>query len=378
MVSYWEQESFLHYDYIVVGSGIVGLSAAIELRERFPDKSILILERGIFPAGASTRNAGFACMGSLTELLDDAENMPLTEVLQLYEDRKKGLEILRKRLGDDAIGYQDRESYELIREAELPHLNALETMNQLLFPVNGKPTFSLAPEKVQAFGFNSDEVKTLIRTEGEGALHTGKMMQQLLLYAHSRGIMLRTGALVRQFEEYSGGVRLDVEGGTLSEKHTLHCDHLLLCTNAFTRQLLPDADVRPGRGQVLITEPIPNLPFQGVFHADQGYYYFREIAGRVLFGGGRNLDFEGETTTEPELSTLIQNDLEHKLRHVILPHITDVKIANRWAGIMAFGPNKRPVVARFGERVTGVFRLGGMGVALGSLVARQAVALCGD
>jgi len=378
MISYWEQESFLNYDYIVVGSGIVGLSVAIELRERFPDKNVLVLERGIFPAGASTRNAGFACMGSLTELLDDAENMPVTEVLQLYEDRKKGLEILRKRLGDEAIGYQNRGSYELIREAEMPHLNALEEMNQLLLPINGKPTFSLASQKVQSFGFNSDEIKTLIHTEGEGALHTGKMMQQLLLYAHSKGIMLRTGAMVSRFEEFSGGVRLAVEGGILSEKHTLHCEHLFICTNAFTRQLLPDVDVRPGRGQILITEPIPHLPFSGIFHLAQGYYYFREIAGRVLFGGGRNLDFEGETTTEPELSALIQNDLEDKLHHIILPHIADVKIASRWAGIMAFGPNKRPIVSRFGERVTGVFRLGGMGVALGSLVARQAVALYGD
>jgi len=378
MFSYWEQESFFHYDYIVVGSGIVGLSVAIELQERFPNKSVLILERGIFPTGASTKNAGFACMGSLTELLDDAVHMPIEAVLQLFEDRKRGLEILRNRLGDEAIGYEDTGSYELIREEALPQLDALEEMNRLLFPINGKPTFSLAPEKIQSFGFNSNEVKTLVRSEVEGALHTGKMMQQLLKLALSRGIMLRTGTMVNQFEESTSGVCLEVEGGTLSEQHTLRCNHLFICTNAFTRQLLPDVDVRPGRGQVLITEPIPQLPFKGIFHLEQGYYYFREIAGRVLFGGGRNLDFEGETTTAFELNMHIQNELEEKLKRIILPSIPDIKIANRWAGIMAFGPHKRPIVDRFGERVFGVFRLGGMGVALGSLVAKQVVALNED
>jgi hypothetical protein len=34
-----------------------------------------------------------------------------------------------------------------------------------------------------------------------------------------------------------------------------------------------------------------------MFHLEKGYYYFRNINDRILLGGGRNLDFEGETTT---------------------------------------------------------------------------------
>lgn len=49
MFSYWEQQSFLHYDHIVIGSGIVGLSTAIELKDRFPQKRVLVLERSLFP-----------------------------------------------------------------------------------------------------------------------------------------------------------------------------------------------------------------------------------------------------------------------------------------------------------------------------------------
>ncbi|MGZ5243758.1 MAG: hypothetical protein ACXWW0_07675 [Bacteroidia bacterium] len=35
MLSFWERESFLHYDIIIIGSGIVGLSTAISLKEKF-------------------------------------------------------------------------------------------------------------------------------------------------------------------------------------------------------------------------------------------------------------------------------------------------------------------------------------------------------
>lgn len=96
-LNFWEKASFTDYDYIIIGSGIVGLSTAIELKTKFPATKILILERGFFPSGASTRNAGFACMGSVTELTDDLTVMEEEEVIALYEMRKKGLEKLRKK-----------------------------------------------------------------------------------------------------------------------------------------------------------------------------------------------------------------------------------------------------------------------------------------
>ena len=106
MLSFWEQESFLQYHYIVVGSGIVGLSTALGLRARAPRARVLVLERGVLPTGASTRNAGFACIGSLTEILADLETMPAAEVVSLVAFRREGLRLLRARLGDAAIGYE--------------------------------------------------------------------------------------------------------------------------------------------------------------------------------------------------------------------------------------------------------------------------------
>ena len=56
--------------------------------------------------------------------------------------------------------------------------------------------------------------------------------------------------------------------------------------------------MQPARAQVLITKPIKNLQIKGTFHLDKGYYYFRNIDNRILFGGGRNLDFKTEETSE--------------------------------------------------------------------------------
>lgn len=374
MLSYWEQQSFTRYDFIVIGSGIVGLSTAIELQQRFKNASVLVLERGLLPTGATTRNAGFACMGSATELLDDLQHRHEADVVALFNQRKTGLEKLRARFGDAAIGYKADGGHELLGERELYALDKLDYLNSLLQPVLGYDAFTHKEEHIDRFGFNRQAVKALVQNNSEGGLHSGMLMQSLLKMAGALGVEIKTGAFVDGFEEEEKGVRLTVKSPYRTEMLPLLAGKLIICTNAFTRQLLPDVDVAPGRGQVLITDPVPGLKIKGVFHFDQGYYYFRELDGRVLFGGGRNLDFEGETTTDIALNERIQADLEKKLRTIILPG-TSFTVAQRWAGIMAFGEHKGPIVQAFSDRVYGAFRMGGMGVALGTEVGAQLVSM---
>ncbi|MGZ3840207.1 MAG: FAD-dependent oxidoreductase, partial [Flavisolibacter sp.] len=67
--SVWEKETFFApQDVMILGSGFVGLWSAYYLKKKQPALRITILERGLIPTGASTRNAGFACFGSLSEV----------------------------------------------------------------------------------------------------------------------------------------------------------------------------------------------------------------------------------------------------------------------------------------------------------------------
>ena len=374
MFSYWEQQSFVQYDHIVVGAGIVGLSVAIELRKKFPQERILVLERGLMSTGASSRNAGFACMGSLSELVADAEHMSEQEIVALFEARKRGLTILRQRLGDRTIDYQENGSYELLNHQNIQVLNKLERFNSILKPITHQDAFRVANERISNFGFDPHYTQALVENTCEGELDTGKMLRALSDLALTQNIEIKTGASLSHFEEHVNEVRLFIPDSLRKATWQLRCRNMYICTNAFTQQLIPDAPLKPGRGQVLITKPIEKLPFKGIFHFDDGYYYFRVIHQRVLLGGGRNLDFETETTTLLALNDSIQDRLDEALKNIILPH-TDFEIEQRWSGIMAFGTSKSPIVQAFSPRIYGAFRMGGMGVALGSEVAQQLAAL---
>ncbi|GAA0541627.1 NAD(P)/FAD-dependent oxidoreductase [Chitinophaga japonensis] len=374
MLSYWEKQSFLHYDYIVLGSGITGLSTAISIRQRRPGARVLVLERGLLPTGASTRNAGFACIGSLTEILADLRSSTPAEVAALVAMRRKGLQLLRQRLGDSHIDYREQGSYELISRQELPALQQLDAANALLQPVLGGEAFTQVNEKIRSFGFHPQYTAALVQNNYEGELDTGKMMRRLTDLAIAQQVEIKTGCLVTRFEETRTGVNVIAQTSAVQEEVIFHCQRLAVCTNAFTKTLLPDIDLQPGRGQVLITDPVPGLPFTGIFHMEEGYYYFRELQGRVLFGGGRHLDFAGEATTAFELNAHIQQQLEEKLRTIILPH-HPFTVADRWTGIMAFGASKQPLLQAWSEKIFLGLRLGGMGVAIGSAVGEELAAM---
>lgn len=374
MFSFWERQSFLTYDYIIIGSGIVGLSTAATIKEQRPTASVLVLERGIFPTGASTKNAGFACIGSLTELLADLQTMSCDEVIALVAQRQKGLFKLRQRLGDKALSYKEHGSYELIFDNELPCLDQLAKVNQLLYPLLKGNAFTLVNEKIADFGFSCAFVKAMVQNNFEGQLNTGKMMKSLLAYVQSLGVTIINGATVKGFEDTQQGVTVSVHHTTQKELIPFSTKRLVICTNAFTRQFFPNLDLSPGRGQVLVTQPISFLPFKGIFHFEEGYYYFRNIGDRVIFGGGRNLDFKSETTTEFAANQSILEHLKEKLHAIILPN-TPFEIDMNWSGIMAFGKHKKPLIQQVSPNVVLGVRLSGMGIAIGSNLGEQLAAL---
>lgn len=367
MISFWERESLLQYDVIIIGSGIVGLQTAIQVKEKHPNYDVLIVERGLLPSGASTRNAGFAATGSLSELVADAAHVPEADLIDLFAKRKSGIDFLRAQLGDAAIGYTTEGSHELLTAAESGILDHIDHYNRLLQEVSGGNSFELADQQLAKFGFSSGRFKHCIACTTEAPLHTGKLIKSLLRLAIQRGVEIKTGAEVTHIETGNGKNKVVVKDG-LRERIHFEAAQIIVCTNAFSKRFFPQEDIQPGRGQVLVTQPIDNLKVKGIFHFDQGYYYFRNVGNRILFGGGRNLDFNTEHTTEISLNQQIQDHLTELLRTDLAPGQA-IEIDMQWSGIMAFGATKMPIVKSLEGNIHGGFRLGGMGVALGSMVA---------
>lgn len=131
---------------------------------------------------------------------------------------------------------------------------------------------------------------------------------------------------------------------------------------------------RLAHNQVLITPPIPNIPIKGSFHYDRGYFYFRNIDGRLLLGGGRNFAATAEQTDAFGNTEGIQNALLQLLNEVILPG-QNIPAESWWSGILGLGERKSPIVKKLTPELVVAVRMGGMGVAIGTLVGEEAAEL---
>lgn len=153
--------------------------------------------------------------------------------------------------------------------------------------------------------------------------------------------------------------------------------HVLLCTNAYSPSIASyfGDKVTPMRGQVMVTEPLPESVIPVCGYSDYGYMYYRmTFDNRLLIGGARNQAFDTENdTTDDRVTARIQGHLDDYLRR-FFPEVT-AKVDRRWAGIMGFSVDGVPLVGVLPDMPRVGFAVGftGHGLATGAAAAERAV-----
>ena len=365
--SYWEQQGLQGVDWVVVGAGLVGLQSARCLKSAFPDARVVVLDDHAMGNAASLRNAGFACFGSAGELLDEMSRTSESEALSLYEKRFLGIQRLMRRYGPDRLGFESTGGMEVFSKDESGNahriIEALPYLNQLLSSMQPSGAFQVC----DTLPTGMDVYEKGIMAPAEGGLQTHWLYRAVREDAIAQGVEIYEGMRVVEWDESSTGVAVILENGW-----SISAQHLLICTNGFTKQLLPEVSVAPARGQVFVTAPLEDLPFSGIFHADQGYIYFRSLENRLLIGGARNLDFAEEETFDMSVTSQFEDHLKNYVDTVVLPG-RSVDFEYRWSGIMGMDNNRNPIIGWHSNRVCLAVRMGGMGVALSSWVAEEVV-----
>ena len=356
--SFWEKY-FIESptDVTIIGSGIVGLSTAISIKTARPDLSIKILERGSSPYGASTKNAGFACFGSVSELLDDIESMGENACMEVVKLRWDGLHKLKSRVSESVMKYQNDGGTELFRpqDSELKEkcLDQISYCNQLMSEYLGIDQCYVIQKNTTLDKFSS----TAIFNSFEGTINPVFMMNALICQAISLGVQLVNCIQIIDIDQPNHILTTD-------DGLKINFNKLIVCTNGFTAQLLPELSVVPARNQVLITSPIPEINLPSAYHVDKGYLYFRQYEGRILLGGGRNMDAKNETTTEFGNTEVIKAYLLDFLESI--HEGASDRVVYWWSGILGVGASKFPICKWVDNDILVGVRLGGMGVAIGT------------
>lgn len=371
--SYWESTEWLERrDLIIIGGGIVGLSAALQAKSDQPKRKVSVIERDPFGGGGSTKNAGFACFGSTQELQHDRAQLGDDAALSVLTKRINGLHKLRSTLGDDAIGYRACGSLELFRkqtEYDVPTAKEVREINEWASEATGlNSTFSMAdPQHLR--GIEESAIDGAVFSKLEGSVDTGKMIRSLRSRVEALGVDLLFGLEVTALETTSDSQRIHVQRSNptgTSDGKWIETPHVIIATNGFARELVPDCDVSPQKNLVLVTEPLTHLNFDKTVHMDSGYLYARNIANRMLIGGGRHWELDNDQAVESALLEIL---------HGLWPQTKSATIATKWTGTLGVGKSREPIVAKVHPNCVAAVKMGGMGVAIGMQIGMESVAL---
>lgn len=368
--SYWERETFLeNCDVVVVGAGIAGLSAAIELKKMQPILRVSVLEKSWLSDGASSKNAGFACFGSISEFVDDLKDMTFEEVVALAVRRFRGVEKLVKEYSEDVLKLDWNGGHELFfQEDELNFkecCNYVERFNDSFETIIGiRPYTILFEREFQGI----QNLVGVISNNYEGGLNTGSMLTAMRNLALSIGVQIFHGVEVFGYSSSQNEIIVESSVGNWKVKR------LAFCTSSFHSHLFEDLQMSSKRNQVIVTRPISDLKLNGTFHHQQGFNYFRNIDGRILMGGMRH-QFQNTESTNLQGNT---NEVVRALTNFLQSKIhttSQIEIDLAWSGILGVGKDERPVVKEVEENIFVGVRLGGIGVAIGSLIGEELAVL---
>lgn len=324
-----------HFDAVIVGAGIAGLSTAYWLERQQPGIKIALIEKNRVGFGASGRNAGFVTCGSTEHFIKLQEDFGLDEAVQIWKFSEENHRLLAEHVIQDegaSLDYRKTGSCTVAPSEERWQVYR-ETAK--VMRAQGLDVTEVTPKQMQddygVTGFQGG-----IQYSGDGFIHPIKLLGRLQSQLKAQ---IFEGTEVYKIANDRGSVRLVTDRGVFS------AGQAFLTLNAYLPLVMRSFEswVTPGRGQILMTEPLPDF-VKGPCYLTKHLCYFRQLpTGHLLIGGFRNLDREVENTYADQTTDVIQNALFDFVKSHF-KHGPQAKIAYQWSGLMGFSTDGQMIL----------------------------------
>jgi gamma-glutamylputrescine oxidase len=362
-------------DVAVVGGGLAGLSAALELRERGFD--VVLLEACTIGQGASGRNGGQAIYGLACDVTTIEDQLGRAAARQVFDMSLEALDLMRERIARFAIDCDWRDGYLGVATSARKARALHDEVELLAARYDHRLRWIDARDLPQ--WISSPRYAAAAHDTRSGHLHPLKYTLGLARAAASMGARVHEGTVASALARGRLGTTL-----TMSSGATLRARHVLLAGNVYLNELSPSIAPQLGArimpvgtyivgSEALAPELAASLIPCGAAVCDNNFVldYFRTTPDHRLLYGGR---VSYSTRTPADLAASMVRRMT-----TTFPQLRGVKADHAWGGFVDISMNRAPDFGRLGDAVYYLQGFSGHGLALTGLAGKLvAEAIAGD
>lgn len=360
-------------DVCVVGGGLAGLSAALELRAR--GYTVVVLEGRDIGWGASGRNGGQALVGLACDIGVIEQQLGARAAQQVWDMTIEALDLIHAR----------RTQHDIACDWQAGYLSVAWTARK------ARELHQWCDDIGRQYGFTAlrpigaSDVRQWIDSPCYAGAAFDPISGHLHPLKYTYGVAMAASNAGAQLYEQTEAVR--IERGPRPVIHTVtaqgvrgevHCQHVLLAGNVYLNALVPEiaARVMPVGTYIVASAPVGEARARALIPSNAAICdtnfvldYFRFSADhRMLFGGRVSYS----TFTPPNLPVLMQKRMVE-----VFPQLRDVPVEYAWGGFVDITMNRAPDFGRLGDNLWYLQGFSGHGLALTGLagkVAAEAIA----
>ncbi len=357
----------LDCEWLVVGAGYTGLSAARKLGQLYPNQRIILVDSQLAGEGASSRNSGY--------LVDTTLNDGFTSNKELENYKKKsdiyklGIESVKRFIKEHQVDCDWNECGKFFASSKIKDKKILENFSETLSKLGFENKFLSKNDLKKRLG--TDFYNVGLHTNGGILLHPGKLVRAMVDTLPKNIILYENSSLVK-WRKLNKKITCNFKNGLINTKK------IIFATNGFLKSLGIKRNYNfPLTLTASMTRPLTDKEFKSIGKPKEwGVLPVKPMGATIRMTKDKRILIRN---TAEIFNPFKMSQTEIKKRSIKqkegikkrFPELPDNIIQSSWSGIVSRSRNGSPIFEKLDDNIFVAGCYNGSGIGLGTLFGEQ-------
>ena len=354
-------------DWLIIGAGYTGLSAARKLGQLHPSKKIILVDAQLAGEGASGRNSGY--------LVDTTLNDGFTSNKELKNYKKKsniynlGIEAVKKFIKEYQVDCDWNEGGKYFASSKIEDKKVLVNFSKTLSKLKFKHNLLFNEDLAKKLGTNFYNIA--LHTKGGILLHPGKLVRAMI-DALPNNVELYENSLLLEWKKHKNMISCNFKNGKINTKK------IIFATNGFLKSLGIKKNYNfPVTLTASMTRPLTNEEFKTMGEPKEwGVLPVRPMGATIRMTKDRRILIRNTAELHNPFKMSKSNIDKRSIKQKIgikkrFPHLPNNIIQTTWSGIVSRTRNSSQIFEEIDKNIFVAGCYNGSGIGVGTLFGEQ-------